>query len=80
MEHGKMTIDEVEQYDDVVCFLDEEQTPKIYAERIERSRRRQCDFFVCSFVSRTEFFLMMHTSAEAAATIQFSARTRLWAF
>jgi hypothetical protein len=34
----KLTIDEVEQYDDVVCFLDEEQTPKIYAEWIERSR------------------------------------------
>lgn len=36
----KLAIDEVEQFDDVVGFLDEEQTPKIRGERIERSRRR----------------------------------------
>jgi hypothetical protein len=36
----KLAIDEAEQFDDVVGFLDEEQTPKIHAERTERSRRR----------------------------------------
>ena len=36
----KLAIDEAEQFDDVVGFLDEEQTPKIHAERTERNRRR----------------------------------------
>jgi len=36
----KSAIDEVEQFDDVVGFLDEEQTPSIQAERTKRSRRR----------------------------------------
>lgn len=36
----KLAIDEVEQFDDVVGFLDEAQTPKIRGEMIERSRRR----------------------------------------
>lgn len=36
----KLAIDEAEQFDDVVGFLDEEQTPKIHAERTKRSRRR----------------------------------------
>ena len=36
----KLAIDEAEQFDDVVGFLDEEQTPKIRAERSERNRRR----------------------------------------
>jgi hypothetical protein len=36
----KLAIDEVEQFDDVVGFLDEEQTPRIQAERTKRNRRR----------------------------------------
>jgi len=36
----KLAVDEAEQCDDVVGFLDEEQTPKIHAERTERNRRR----------------------------------------
>lgn len=36
----KQAIDEAEQFDDVVGFLDEDQTPKIHAGRTERSRRR----------------------------------------
>jgi hypothetical protein len=36
----KRIVDEAEQFDDVVGFLDEEQTPSIRAERTERSRRR----------------------------------------
>jgi hypothetical protein len=36
----KLAVDEAEQFDDVVGFLDEEQTPKIHAERTERNRRR----------------------------------------
>ena len=37
----KLAIDEVEQFDDVVGFLDEEQTPSIQAERVKRNRRRK---------------------------------------
>ena len=36
----KLALDEAEQFDDVVGFLDEDQTPKIHAQRTERSRRR----------------------------------------
>jgi hypothetical protein len=36
----KLAIDEAEQFDDVIGFLDEEQTPKIHAERTKKSRRR----------------------------------------
>lgn len=36
----KQAIDEAEQFDDVVGFLDEEQTPQIHADKTKRSRRR----------------------------------------
>jgi hypothetical protein len=36
---NKLAVDEAEQFDDVVGFLDE-QTLKIHAERTERNRRR----------------------------------------
>jgi hypothetical protein len=34
----KLAIDKAAQFDNIVGFLDEEQTPKIYAERTQRSR------------------------------------------
>jgi hypothetical protein len=34
----KLIVDEAEQFDDIVGFLDEEQTPKIHAEKAERNR------------------------------------------
>jgi hypothetical protein len=36
----KLAIDGAEQFDDVAGFLDEEQTPRIHAERTQRNRRR----------------------------------------
>jgi len=36
----KLGVNEAEQFDDAVGFLDDEQTPEIHAERTERNRRR----------------------------------------